>query len=72
MPANSYFSVSMFFILLREGLEISIVISVLLSFIDRLALTNKAYRSKLIKNVWLGTLSAALIAIGAGAVIIAM
>jgi high-affinity iron transporter len=69
---SDYFSVSLFFVLLRETLEISIIVSVLLAFIDRLNMSDPAALRTMRYLVWTGTLSATLIVVAVGGTIIAI
>jgi high-affinity iron transporter len=67
---TDYFSVPLFFVLLRETLEIGIILSVLLAFIDRLALKDKPLVQNMKTMVWSGTLIAVFIVLTIGGIII--
>lgn len=49
------FDVPAFFILLRETLEVTIILAVLLGFIDKLVPENQELRKHLKKQIWIGT-----------------
>ncbi|KAL2914215.1 high-affinity iron permease [Polyrhizophydium stewartii] len=69
------FSVPIFFILLRETLEASIIISVMVALIDKLAETSVRFRDlagPLRRRVWLGTLSGLLLSLAIGAAFLAV
>lgn len=67
---NSFFSIGLFFVVFRETLEVSIIVSVLLAFIDRLSLPDGAIVKRLRRSVWLGTLFSTGIVACVGAAII--
>lgn len=62
-----YFSISIFFVLFRESLEVCIVCAVLLGFISRLPKTQQDSTKKLRLAVIYGTLSSAIIITSVGA-----
>lgn len=64
------FSIALFFVLLREALEVSIVVSVLLSFISRSKTNNKEFMQRCARATWLGTAIAFLITVAIGAAVI--
>ena len=63
---DNLFSATLFFVVLREALEVSIIVSVLLAFITRLQLTDLVLLKNLRKRVWLGTGIASALVIGVG------
>lgn len=65
------FSVSLFFVVLRESLEVGIIVSVLLAAISKIDLDTKT-ASLFKKMVWLGTLSSAIVVCAAGAALISV
>lgn len=67
---QSLFSFSLFFVVFRETLEVGIILSVLLAFIDKLPTLDPAARTKLKRMVWIGTLSSILIVFAIGACVI--
>ncbi|KAJ3362718.1 high-affinity iron permease [Kappamyces sp. JEL0680] len=77
---NNYFSPALFFVMLRETLEVAIVISVLIAFVDRLS-TSKydallssrlSALGKMKRMIWLGTGAAFTIVLIAGGTIIGL
>lgn len=66
----NYFSLSMFFVVLRETLEVAIITSVLLAFISRLNLQSSTLPSKLRMLVYAGTFSAVAIVATAGGILL--
>jgi high-affinity iron transporter len=67
--SNNYFSVSVFFVLFRESVEVSIIVSVLLSFLDRIPGMEGA---PLKRMVWLGTGLASVLCLIIGGIFIYM
>jgi high-affinity iron transporter len=67
---TSYFSVPLFFVVLRETLEIGIIVSVLIAFIGRLSVKDMTMVQNMKRMVWTGTMSAVLIVVAIGASII--
>ena len=65
-----YFSVALFFVLLREALEVAIVIAVLVSFIDRAYPSSSTISARAKRSTWFGTLAAVLITLILGGTII--
>lgn len=64
---NAYFSIPLYFVLLREGLEVSIVISVLLSFVDKMSIHFSLDSTRKMKrNVWMSTLLGFLLTLAFG------
>ena len=49
------FDVPAYFILLRETLEVTIILAVLLGFIDNLSLGNEQLKKKFKKQIWIGS-----------------
>lgn len=66
------FDVPAFFILFRETLEVTIILAVLLGFIDKLVPDDAALRKKLKKQIWIGTGAGLLVSIIIGVVFIAI
>ncbi|GES98674.1 plasma membrane iron permease [Rhizophagus clarus] len=66
------FDVPAYFILLRETLEITIILAVLLGFIDKLLPDDAALRKKLKKQIWIGTAAGLGISLIIGATFIAV
>jgi high-affinity iron transporter len=72
------FSIPMFFILFRETLEAAIIVSILLSFIDRIDLPSleqvdvEKVRSKFKKMVWIGTAIGLIVTLIVGGTVISI
>jgi len=64
------FDVPAYFILLRETLEVTIILAVLLGFIDKLIPDNEPLRKKLKRQIWIGTAIGLAIALLIGAIFI--
>jgi high-affinity iron transporter len=69
---SDYFSIALFFVIFRETLEITIILSVLLAFIDRLSLPDASILKSMRRMVWLGTLSATVIVVAIGSALISI
>jgi len=64
------FDVPAYFILLRETLEVTIILAVLLGFIDKLVPDNEPLRKKLKRQIWTGTAIGLAVALLIGAIFI--
>ncbi|AMD21806.1 HFL050Wp [Eremothecium sinecaudum] len=65
--ANKVFNVAVFFVCFRECLEAAIIVSVLLSFVDRtVSKENVSLRRRLKKQLWLGVALGLLICLAIG------
>lgn len=49
------FDVPAYFILLRETLEVTIILAVLLGLVDKMLFDNEPLRKKLKKQIWIGS-----------------
>lgn len=66
------FDVPAYFILLRETLEVTIILAVLLGFIDKLILDDDTLRKRLKKQIWYGTAAGLGVSLVIGAIFIAV
>lgn len=64
------FDVPAYFILLRETLEATIILAVLLGFIDKLVLNDETVRKKLKRQIWYGTAAGLGVSLLIGAIFI--
>ncbi|CAB4398299.1 iron permease FTR1 [Rhizophagus irregularis] len=64
------FDVPAYFILLRETLEATIILAVLLGFIDKLVLDDESVRKKLKRQIWYGTAAGLGVSLLIGAIFI--
>jgi high-affinity iron transporter len=64
------FDVPAYFILLRETLEVTIILAVLLGFIDNLALGNKSLEKKFKKQILIGTIAGLIVSLVIGTIFI--
>ncbi|CAG8639354.1 1447_t:CDS:1, partial [Acaulospora morrowiae] len=65
------FDVPAYFILLRETLEVTIILAVLLGFIDKLVPEQEnGLRRRMKKQIWIGTACGLLVSLVIGAVFI--
>ncbi|PVU94304.1 hypothetical protein BB561_002654 [Smittium simulii] len=64
------FNIPIFFVFMRESIEIALIISVMLAFTKRLGLQNKALESKLKRQILIGSITAFIICLILGGVLI--
>jgi high-affinity iron transporter len=64
------FDVPAYFILLRETLEVTIILAVLLGFIDKMLPDNEPLRKKLRKQIWIGAAAGLGVSLAIGAIFI--
>jgi high-affinity iron transporter len=64
------FDVPAYFILLRETLEVVVILAVLLGFIDKFVPDDEALRKNLKKQIWIGTTAGLGVSLLIGAIFI--
>jgi high-affinity iron transporter len=64
------FSAPIFFVFFREATEAAIIISILLSFVDSVFVGKSDAKTRLLRQIWLGTILGLLLSVSLGVVVI--